>query len=222
MAQGVIPTTINPSFVSSVQTNKPQLAKQPKGTVDAMAFSNSMSAKRKVSKQPRLSDLVSQELSKREQTWYQYEDQLLLQKERMLEMRKTVIDRLEQSVLSGNAEGINLDQTKQHLMNALDGITQEYDHQLRIIDERQNPLQPSKILKPAKTMMQCLTRGEQQLRDLEAEIERVFIDTNGSIEPGMLLRFQLRINHVTQQLELSSNVLNKALDGIKTTFNTQV
>lgn len=79
----------------------------------------------------------------------------------------------------------------------------------------------NKPANPIERFLGFLTNGQAQLASLSHEIERMHLNSK-EISPVNMLRIQMKVGYITQEVEFFSAVLNKALDSIKTTMNVQV
>jgi hypothetical protein len=78
------------------------------------------------------------------------------------------------------------------------------------------------LSKPIKTFFNFIANGERQLYGLQAELDSVFSKGTELVNPAVMLKLQLKMTHVSQQLELFTSILNKGLESSKTVFNTQI
>lgn len=78
------------------------------------------------------------------------------------------------------------------------------------------------LSKPLKTFFNFIARGERQLYGLQTDIDGIYAKGDQTINPAVLLKLQLKMTHVSQQLELFTSMLNKSLESSKTVFNTQI
>lgn len=78
------------------------------------------------------------------------------------------------------------------------------------------------LIKPVEKFFNFIVRGEKQLYTLESEIDAAFAGGDSIPNPGIMLKLQLKMTHVSQQLELFTSMLNKGLESSKTVFNTQI
>lgn len=83
-------------------------------------------------------------------------------------------------------------------------------------------LQDGELVKPVEKFLNFIVRGEKQLYTLESEIDAAFAGGDEIPNPGVMLKLQLKMTHVSQQLELFTSMLNKGLESSKTVFNTQL
>lgn len=83
-------------------------------------------------------------------------------------------------------------------------------------------LATEELSKPVKTFFNFVARGERQLYGLQAEIDSIFSKGTETVNPAVMLKLQLKLTHVSQQLELFTSILNKGLESSKTVFNTQI
>jgi len=73
---------------------------------------------------------------------------------------------------------------------------------------------------PIFKFLDILTNSENQLISVGKSLES--IEFNKKVSPAQLLAIQMKMNTISQQIELFTNVLNKALESIKTVMNVQV
>lgn len=66
-----------------------------------------------------------------------------------------------------------------------------------------------------------LTSSQKQLVDIQQSIEKMSA-SGKALSPGDMLAVQIKMNYVQQQMELFTNMLNKALEATKTVMNVQV
>jgi hypothetical protein len=79
----------------------------------------------------------------------------------------------------------------------------------------------NKSVNPIERFLGFLTNGQAQLSTLSTEIEQMHLN-NHDISPANMLRIQMKVGYITQEIEFFSAVLNKALDSTKTIMNVQV
>lgn len=123
----------------------------------------------------------------------------------------------------------HLDAKLQTITNQVDSITNKLN--LPPIDEISynnsdflSSLQvgDGEMFKPVEKFFNFIVRGEKQLYNLESEIDSAFAHGKEMPNPGVMLKLQLKMTHVSQQLELFTSMLNKGLESSKTVFNTQI
>lgn len=78
-----------------------------------------------------------------------------------------------------------------------------------------------KMTNPIDRFLGFLTRGEAQLETLTSDVKG-WGDNKATFNPATMLLVQIKVNQVQQELELFANMLNQALQGIKTLMNVQV
>ena len=83
-------------------------------------------------------------------------------------------------------------------------------------------IQPENFKKPIVNFMSFLSKGENQLLQIEKDLTKLFANNAKPVGPELLLRFQLRMNHVCHQIDLFSNTLNKAISSARDIQNTQI
>lgn len=79
----------------------------------------------------------------------------------------------------------------------------------------------NKRVNPIERFLGFLTNGQAQLASLSTEIEQMHLN-NKEISPANMLRIQMKVGYITQEIEFFTAVLNKALDSTKTIMNVQV
>lgn len=78
------------------------------------------------------------------------------------------------------------------------------------------------LSKPFSTFFGFITNGEKQLYGIEQELSSLGGPEGKTLSPADMLRLQLKMSHVSQQLELFTGMLNKGLESSKTVLNTQI
>jgi len=73
-----------------------------------------------------------------------------------------------------------------------------------------------------KGFLNMLTNSQSQLENLGSSIDKFNIEGGGQISAGDMLAIQMKMGYVQQQMELFTNLLNKALESTKTLMNVQV
>lgn len=79
---------------------------------------------------------------------------------------------------------------------------------------------PGENSNPIKRFIGLVTNTQDQLNSL-FNVSNV-LSANTSISPAALLAIQIKVGHVQTQIELFTNLLNKALEATKTIMNVQV
>lgn len=77
-----------------------------------------------------------------------------------------------------------------------------------------------KRVNPIERFIGFLTDGQNQLENLSGEIKTM--GNTKQLSPLDVLAVQVKVNQITQELELFTNVLNKGLESVKTLMNVQV
>ena len=75
---------------------------------------------------------------------------------------------------------------------------------------------------PAREFLNYLSHGQHQLETLSTHVEGIAARRDDEIRPADLLALQIKMNHVQQELEFFSGMLNKTLESTKTLMNVQV
>ena len=79
----------------------------------------------------------------------------------------------------------------------------------------------NKKVNPIERFLGFLTHAQSQLGSLSGELDSMHLN-NKEITPANMLRIQLKVGYITQEVEFFTAVLNKALDSTKTIMNVQV
>lgn len=79
----------------------------------------------------------------------------------------------------------------------------------------------NKSVNPIERFLGFLTNGQTELASLSSEITNMHLN-NKEISPANMLRIQLKVGYITQEIDFFSGVLNKALESTKTIMNVQV
>jgi len=88
---------------------------------------------------------------------------------------------------------------------------------VEVTDQTVKPLTPN----PMVTFLNYLTTSDHKLSTLISEVKALDISKN-RLTPEKLLAVQIKLGFVQQELEFFTNILNKALESIKTTMNVQI
>jgi len=79
----------------------------------------------------------------------------------------------------------------------------------------------NKTVNPIERFFGFLTNGQSQLASLSNEVNQMHLN-NKEITPANMLRIQMKVGYITQEVEFFTAVLNKALESTKTIMNVQV
>lgn len=79
----------------------------------------------------------------------------------------------------------------------------------------------NKTVNPIDRFLGFLTNGQTQLASLSNEINQMHLNDK-EISPANMLRIQMKVGYITQEVEFFTAVLNKALESTKTIMNVQV
>jgi len=79
----------------------------------------------------------------------------------------------------------------------------------------------NKAVNPIERFLGFLTYSQAQLGSISSEIESMHLN-NKEISPANMLRIQMKVGYISQEIEFFSATLNKALDSTKTIMNVQV
>ena len=100
----------------------------------------------------------------------------------------------------------------ENLRTALSKSGIEYSPDKHLTDKAMNPIE---------RFLGFLSNGQSQMASMSQEVERMALN-NKEISPANMLRNQMKIGYITQEVSFFSAVLNKALDSTKTIMNVQV
>lgn len=78
-----------------------------------------------------------------------------------------------------------------------------------------------KTVNPVERFLGFLTHGQAQMAHMSTEINNMALN-NKEISPANMLRIQMKMGYITQEIQFFAAVLNKALDSTKTIMNIQV
>lgn len=142
--------------------------------------------------------------------------------------------------LKNQAKGLiaQIEDTKSHLTSVQSNIKSSYHNVLRnrlthIDDslkialskagvEYTPPVTPqTPSSNPIERFIGMLSNSQYQLEHLSTTIENLGM-TKNQLTPASMLAIQIKIGYVQQQIELFTNMLNKALESTKTIMNVQV
>lgn len=73
----------------------------------------------------------------------------------------------------------------------------------------------------AERFLDMLTRSQHEMNNLQKTVEAAS-SSGTEMSPGQMLALQIKTNLISQELELFTNLLNKALEATKTIMNVQV
>jgi hypothetical protein len=113
--------------------------------------------------------------------------------------------------------------TQTILQNKLSHIDENLRVALSKVGLEYNPAEQleNKTVNPIERFLGFLTNGQSQLASLSSEIEQMHLN-NKELSPANMLRIQMKVGYITQEVEFFTAVLNKALDSTKTIMNVQV
>lgn len=104
---------------------------------------------------------------------------------------------------------------------------QHIDENLRValskagVEYNPNDHLQNKAVNPIDRFLGFLTHGQDQLASLSTEISQMHLN-NKEITPANMLRIQMKVGYISQEIEFFTAVLNKALESTKTIMNVQV
>ena len=76
--------------------------------------------------------------------------------------------------------------------------------------------------KPIEKFMGLLTHSQGQLETLTQDLKEMATMSTNQLNPATMLLVQVKVNHISQQIELFTSLLNKVLESTKTIMNVQV
>lgn len=79
----------------------------------------------------------------------------------------------------------------------------------------------SQTASPVERFLGFLTHGQASLASLSNEVEKMHL-TKEELSPVNMLRIQMKVGYINQEVEFFTAVLSKALDSTKTIMNVQV
>jgi hypothetical protein len=100
----------------------------------------------------------------------------------------------------------------ENLRVALSKAGLEYDSYVENTDKK---------LSPIERFLGFLTHGQAQLASLSDEVNRMDLNSK-ELSPVNMLRVQMKVGYITQEVEFFTSVLNKSLESTKTIMNVQV
>lgn len=88
------------------------------------------------------------------------------------------------------------------------------------VEHKAPPVGATENKNPISRFIGFLSNSQEQLGSLNAAVDAM--SKSGTITPANMLAIQMKMNQVQQQIELFTNLLNKALESTKTIMNVQV
>ena len=137
------------------------------------------------------------------------------------------IEKMEQSksqLLQANQANVEIKPSYQKLLkNHLTHI----DDNIRIASSKVGVEVPNvsveaggKASNPVERFLSMLTTSQSRMKNLQQSVSQMA--AAGKMGPGQLLAMQMKSNLISQEMELFSSLLGKALEGFKTIMNVQV
>lgn len=83
------------------------------------------------------------------------------------------------------------------------------------------PVEQKNLSTPIERFLGYITSAQSQLEKLGTDIDSASV-RKGNLSPGDMLQIQYKMGIVQQQVELFSNLLNQALQSMKTVMNVQI
>jgi hypothetical protein len=76
-------------------------------------------------------------------------------------------------------------------------------------------------MSPIDRFLGMLTHSQTQLQSLASDVVKLQ-GPDGNITPANMLLIQIKVGHISQEIELFTSMLNKALESTKAIMNVQV
>lgn len=118
-------------------------------------------------------------------------------------------------------------QLKKSVQHQLQGKLEHIDENLRIAlskagVEYKSPEDKSLAsINPIERFLGFLTHGQEQLKTLSNEVELMHLNKK-EITPANMLRIQIKMGYISQEIDFFTATLNQALQATKTIMNVQV
>jgi hypothetical protein len=80
---------------------------------------------------------------------------------------------------------------------------------------------PTGLMSPIDRFLGMLTHSQTQLQSLASDVVKLQ-GPDGNITPANMLLIQIKVGHISQEIELFTSMLNKALESTKAIMNVQV
>jgi hypothetical protein len=80
---------------------------------------------------------------------------------------------------------------------------------------------PTGLMSPLDRFIGLLQHGQSQLDNLSTTVTALQ-DKNGQLSPANMLLIQIKVSQISQEIELFTSMLNKALESTKAIMNVQV
>jgi hypothetical protein len=80
---------------------------------------------------------------------------------------------------------------------------------------------PNGLMSPIDRFLGMLTHSQNQLQSLASDVVKLQ-GPEGTITPANMLLIQIKVGHISQEIELFTSMLNKALESTKAIMNVQV
>lgn len=119
--------------------------------------------------------------------------------------------------------GLHLRQSESMLVNTkLEGARANVRTAAEKIEANLSPLsQPPASLGPLEKFLMFIGDGERQLANTQAKLREIQ-EKGESVNPADFLLLQIKLNKAQQEIEFSSMVMSKAVEGIKSIMATQI
>lgn len=142
--------------------------------------------------------------------------QLVTQAEEVITQIETLKDKLA-------TPNLELKKSTQTLLNSK---LSHIDENLRVALskaglEYTEPTENLPKVNPIERFLGFLTHGQEQLKTLSNEVELMHLNKK-EITPANMLRIQIKVGYIQNEIDFFTNVLNQALQDAKTIMNVQV
>lgn len=122
-----------------------------------------------------------------------------------------------------NTKNLNLNRSQRFLLKSK---LKSANQNIRSAAEKStnSPIDPPQVppnQNPVERFLGLVTDGQTQLDQVQGMVKNMKL-SGGSLSPSQLLGIQVKLARAQQEIEYSSVLLSKAIDGIKTLFNIQI
>lgn len=135
------------------------------------------------------------------------------------------IETVKTQLIQANASGAEIKPSYQKLLrNHLSHVEDNLKIASSKVGVEYKPADPAagnKSTNPLEKFLGLLTHSQQQIDSMGGAINAIN-SMGGKMTPGAMLAFQMKVNLIQQEIELFTNLLNKALESTKTIMNVQI
>lgn len=198
------------------QDQKKKNFPQEDQTVEGVAFT----------KKPKVENSLIQEMQKLNTQVYQVSKNSKLNPDALRQQTKEMIAQIEQVKTQLSQTQADIKPSYQTVLrNRLTHIDDNLKIALSKAGVEYTPppssLTPSNGANPIQRFISYLSTSQYQLEHLHQSIEQLSL-TKVELTPANMLTIQMKMGYVSQQMELFTSLLNKALESTKTIMNVQV